>query len=588
MAEESSQLQTRVGDFTSKLAVSFATHLDLKESTDGVDQSTPLSAALKAVDLNISSNQVQQLLEASKNLRVHEQSKSGCGLGEGLSWGEFCVYCVELHELKTKHLQKPNLERTADKESLPRVSHQATPTKCHTSHQAAEVFLGGSCNPTTWRRDLAIPALHEEGVTYYNPQVEEWYPELIEVEERAKDSASLLFFVIDSQTRAVSSMVEIAFFAGIGRDLVVVVDDISTQKPKIGDDTPSPREVEDLNRGRAFVRSLLEAGGSVLATEVEEGIRVTAKILKQDLTVREYSSRYQSVSVPHGHSLGERLTLLRQVFIMYDTQRKGSLSLQETELALRSVHIDSGAMHNQLSCKRVEQTIRSSDLLSRFEEQGLSFDEFCAVYAELRYAEIAQESGVGSLLVNLAYFTSPLLWISGWLWPTTPPTPPQTTHYDIFLGGSCGNTSWRTDTAIPLLRQNGISYFNPQVSHWDVRMIPIERDAKENSSVLLFVVSGDTLSVASMVEVAYYIGAGRKIVLCLVDIPSDGGAEIEGMKLSARAIKDYNRGRAYLASLANKNRIPIYTTVTDTVHRAVHLLRGHFLPSSGADTGTSV
>lgn len=45
-------------------------------------------------------------------------------------------------------------------------------------------------------------------------QVDEWYPELIEVEERAKDAATLLFFVIDSQTRAVSSMVEIAFFAG--------------------------------------------------------------------------------------------------------------------------------------------------------------------------------------------------------------------------------------------------------------------------------------------------------------------------------------------------------------------------------------
>ena len=50
----------------------------------------------------------------------------------------------------------------------------------------------------------------------HTQQVEEWYPELIEVEERAKDSASLLFFVIDSQTRAVSSMVEIAFFAGEG------------------------------------------------------------------------------------------------------------------------------------------------------------------------------------------------------------------------------------------------------------------------------------------------------------------------------------------------------------------------------------
>ena len=66
--------------------------------------------------------------------------------------------------------------------------------------------------------------------------------------------------------------------AGIGRDLVVVVDDIPTQSAKIGEDTPSSREVEDLNRGRAFVRNLLEAGGSVLATGVEEGIRASANV----------------------------------------------------------------------------------------------------------------------------------------------------------------------------------------------------------------------------------------------------------------------------------------------------------------------
>ncbi len=77
-----------------------------------------------------------------------------------------------------------------------------------------------------------------------------------------------------------------------------------------------------------------------------------------------------------------------------------------------------------------------------------------------------------------------------------------------------------------------MSYFNPQVQHWDIRMIPIEKDAKEHSDVLLFVVCGDTLSVASMVEVAYYTGAGRKMVLCLVDIPTDGNTEIEGMKVS--------------------------------------------------------
>lgn len=77
-----------------------------------------------------------------------------------------------------------------------------------------EVFLGGSCNPTTWRLDTGIPTLQQAAITYFNPQVDEWYPELIEVEEQAKTAATLLLFVIDNQTRAISSMVEVAFLAG--------------------------------------------------------------------------------------------------------------------------------------------------------------------------------------------------------------------------------------------------------------------------------------------------------------------------------------------------------------------------------------
>jgi len=31
------------------------------------------------------------------------------------------------------------------------------------------VFLGGSCNPTTWRSDIAIPFFKRHNITYYNP-----------------------------------------------------------------------------------------------------------------------------------------------------------------------------------------------------------------------------------------------------------------------------------------------------------------------------------------------------------------------------------------------------------------------------------
>lgn len=37
------------------------------------------------------------------------------------------------------------------------------------SAHSYDVFLGGSCNPTTWRKDLAIPYLQDAGVSFYNP-----------------------------------------------------------------------------------------------------------------------------------------------------------------------------------------------------------------------------------------------------------------------------------------------------------------------------------------------------------------------------------------------------------------------------------
>ena len=31
------------------------------------------------------------------------------------------------------------------------------------------VFLGGSCNPTKWRAEIAIPYFKQHGITFYNP-----------------------------------------------------------------------------------------------------------------------------------------------------------------------------------------------------------------------------------------------------------------------------------------------------------------------------------------------------------------------------------------------------------------------------------
>ena len=41
-----------------------------------------------------------------------------------------------------------------------------------------EVFLGGTCGQSTWRKDIAIPHLQRSGITFFNPQQDDWHPGL--------------------------------------------------------------------------------------------------------------------------------------------------------------------------------------------------------------------------------------------------------------------------------------------------------------------------------------------------------------------------------------------------------------------------
>ena len=81
--------------------------------------------------------------------------------------------------------------------------------------------------------------------------------------------------------------------------------------------------------------------------------------------------------------------------------------------------------------------------------------------------------------------------------------------YDVFLGGSCGATTWRADVAVPYLRAHGITFFNPQQSNWVPEMIELEHQAKQTSSVVLMVLSEQTRNVVSMIECAHLAGARR-------------------------------------------------------------------------------
>lgn len=68
-----------------------------------------------------------------------------------------------------------------------------------------KVFLGGTCNGSTWRDDL-IPLLT---IDYFNPVVEDWTPECMEEEVRQREECDYCLYVITPKMTGVFSIAEV-------------------------------------------------------------------------------------------------------------------------------------------------------------------------------------------------------------------------------------------------------------------------------------------------------------------------------------------------------------------------------------------
>lgn len=95
----------------------------------------------------------------------------------GLTFGEFCVLATDLKRFRTQCLQPLSTPTRKERNNIGETSseQQTSPKdrknelKPNDGNNAPEVFLGGSCNPTTWRADVAIPTLDKLGISFYNP-----------------------------------------------------------------------------------------------------------------------------------------------------------------------------------------------------------------------------------------------------------------------------------------------------------------------------------------------------------------------------------------------------------------------------------
>lgn len=67
------------------------------------------------------------------------------------------------------------------------------------------VFLGGTCNESTWRDDL-IPLL---AIDFFNPVVDNWTPECMEEEIRQREICDYCLYVITPKMTGIYSIAEI-------------------------------------------------------------------------------------------------------------------------------------------------------------------------------------------------------------------------------------------------------------------------------------------------------------------------------------------------------------------------------------------
>ncbi|XP_077986085.1 uncharacterized protein LOC144440573 [Glandiceps talaboti] len=539
--------------------------------------------ALHEIQLFPSKSQVRVLLDCGRHISDTGRKDSR----EAITFGEFCILVTELREqqygLEYNFTRMgcvhgtPVTQQIVRNKSTPRVNGSAkklSHSSRNTLGSSFEVFLGGACNPTTWRRDIAIPTLKRHGITFYNPQVAEWSQELIEIEEQAKQTAKLLFFVFGEQTRGIASMVEASFLAGANRTIFVVMLGVPQPGSEINEEMVIESEFEDLERGQAFLCDLVERKGLPVFEDIPTALSCAAKVLKEGVKIEDLtpSDGAHPVKHPNGRP-GDRLIALKNIFDTYDQEKNGRISVDDVYLAVKSATGRDELTAADFDCIRSKCSCRN-DTESIPNVHSLSFEEFCCLVTEYSHGWPSFQRR-GCLAYYLATLQTTSRDLCSWLFSNQIKDDiyreSPSMKRDIFLGGSCSTSTWREDIAIPLFRKQGITYYNPRKAQWSIRFIPLEHEAKELCTCLLYVITSTSRGVGSMVEVAHYIGQGRNVVLCIQEVHDS--TVVKGEKLTNKAARDYNRGRKYLADVANRNNVPIFEDIKESVECAMNIIQ---------------
>lgn len=138
-----------------------------------------------------------------------------------------------------------------------------------------DVGMWGSCDPTTWRGDILIPHIQKLGITSFNPQRSDWTPEraqeFSQQERRALDTSKVNFFVIDPDTRALVSILELYHIIFTGKVFIAVIQDL-VPGSTIAGQVVTQAEADLINGEREMLRQAITTLGLNVFATVEEAM----------------------------------------------------------------------------------------------------------------------------------------------------------------------------------------------------------------------------------------------------------------------------------------------------------------------------
>ena len=162
-----------------------------KYADDGLLHERRIRSTLLELDVFPAAAQIQEMLyvagkrspsSMTQQQQQQNSSSSSSPARSYLTFGEFCFFATDLKEKYEKQPLPPTLCAKQRKN----VESGRQLRKFSSLVSNFQVFLGGACNPTSWRQDIAIPILSQHSISFYNPQRPDWDPQMIEIEDQAK------------------------------------------------------------------------------------------------------------------------------------------------------------------------------------------------------------------------------------------------------------------------------------------------------------------------------------------------------------------------------------------------------------------